>query len=89
MSVLYAHLKMGLPLREALRELSLRHLHVKQGLTGVLDYAFDRYFAEGEPQGLSFAEWVESDAYDPAELKASFRAGRVGSLVTETVLRRE
>jgi protein tyrosine/serine phosphatase len=90
MSVLYAHLKMGLPLREAVQnELNLRHLHVKQGLTGVLDYAFERYFEQGEPLGLSFAEWVETDAYDPVELKASFRAGRVGQLVTETVLRRE
>ncbi len=89
MSVLYAHMKMGLPLREALRELSLRHLHVRQGLTGVLDYTFALYFQEGEPQGLSFAQWVETDAYDPAAIKASFRAGRIGSLVTERLLRRE
>ena len=89
MSVLYAHMRKGLPLREALSELSFRHLHVRQGLTGVLDYTFERYFQEGEPQGLSFAEWVETDAYDPAELKASFRAGKVGKLITETVLRRE
>lgn len=89
MSVLYAHMKMGLPLSDALRQLSLRHLHVRQGLTGVLDYTFERYFAEGEPRGLTFADWVESDAYDPAAIKADFRAGRLGSLLTETVLRRE
>lgn len=90
MSVLYAHMRLGLPLREAVRrELSLRTLHVRQGKTGVLDYAFERYFAEGEPRGLTFAQWTETDAYDPKQLKAQFQAGMWGSLLTERLLRRE
>jgi protein tyrosine/serine phosphatase len=89
MSVLYAHLHLGLPLREALGELSFRTLHVKQGKTGVLDYTFERYFVEGEPKGLSFYEWVQTPEYDPKRLKTDFQAGMIGTLLTEKLLRRE
>ena len=89
MSVFYMHFRQGKPIREAMAELSLRYLHVKQGKTGVLDYVFERYLEEGEPAGQSFVEWVESDAYDPAKIKADFRAQWIGSLLTEKLLRRE
>ena len=89
MSVLYAHLHLGLPLREAVKELSFRTLHVKAGKTGVLDYTFERYFAEGEPAGLSFVEWVQTPGYDPAKLKAEFHATMLGNFLTETLLHRE
>jgi protein tyrosine/serine phosphatase len=89
MSVFYMHFRKGLPIREALDQLSLRYLHIKQGKTGVLDYVFERYLAEGESAGLSFLEWVESPMYDPAGMKADFRAGMLGSALTEKLLRRE
>jgi protein tyrosine/serine phosphatase len=89
MSVFYMHFRQGLPIREALDQLHLRYLHVKQGKTGVLDYVFERYLAEGEPAGMSFLEWVESPMYDPAGMKADFRAGMIGSALTEKLLRRE
>ena len=66
MAVFYRHFRQGRPIREALAQLSPRYLHVRAGLTGVLDYIFERYLAEGEPAGLSFLDWVESPAYDPA-----------------------
>jgi protein tyrosine/serine phosphatase len=89
MSVFYKHFREGLPIREALDQLNLRYLHVKQGKTGVLDYVFERYLAEGEPAGMTFLEWVESPMYDPAGMKADFRAGMLGSALTEKLLRRE
>ncbi len=89
MSVLYMHFGQRRPIREALAQLSPRYLHVKAGLTGVLDYVFERYLAEGEPAGLSFLEWVESPAYDPAGIKADFRAGWWGKLLADRLLRRE
>ena len=73
MSVLYMHFRKGRTIREALDQLHLRYLHVKQGMTGVLDYVFERYLSEGEPAGLSFLEWVQSPMYDPAGLKSQFR----------------
>jgi protein tyrosine/serine phosphatase len=89
MSVLYMHFRQGRTIREALDQLHIRYLHVRQGKTGVLDYTFERYLAQGEPAGLSFTEWVESPMYDPAGMKADFRAGMVGALLTEKLLRRE
>jgi len=89
MSVLYMHFRKGLPIREAMEQLHLRYLHVKQGNCGVLDYTFERYLAEGEPRGLSFLEWVESDGYDAAQIKADFRAGMLGKLISDKLLRRE
>ena len=86
MSVFYMHFRKGLPIREALDQLHLRYLHIKQGKTGVLDYVFERYLAEGEPAGMSFLEWVESPMYDPAGMKADFRAGMLGSALTEKLL---
>jgi len=89
MSVLYAHYKLGLPLRVALKELSFRTLHVKQGQVGVLGYTFERYFAEGEPRGLSFFDWVQTPGYDPKQIRADFKTGALGSVVTDNLLRRE
>ena len=89
MSVLYMHFRKGKTIREALEQLHLRYLHVKQGKTGVLDYTFERYLDQGEPAGMSFLEWVESPLYDPAGMKADFRANMWGSLVTERLLKRE
>ncbi|MDP1617848.1 protein tyrosine phosphatase [Phenylobacterium sp.] len=89
MSVFYMHFRKGKTIREALDQLHLRYLHVKAGKTGVLDYTFERYLAEGEPAGLSFIEWVESPAYDPDAIKADFRAKWWGSFFTERLLKRE
>jgi protein tyrosine/serine phosphatase len=89
MSVLYMHFRKGRTIREALDQLHPRYMHVKQGLTGVLDYTFERYLAEGEPAGLSFLEWVQSPLYDPAGLKAQFRSEMWGRLLTEGLLKRE
>jgi protein tyrosine/serine phosphatase len=89
MSVFYRHFHLGEPIREAMSELGLRTLHVKQGKTGVLDYVFERYLAEGEPAGISFTEWVESDAYDPVAMKNDFRAAWWGTMLTEKLMRRE
>jgi hypothetical protein len=50
---------------------------------------FERYLAEGEPQGLSFSQWVDTEAYDTDRIKADFRAGMIGSVLTEKLLRRE
>ncbi|HYE45699.1 MAG TPA: protein tyrosine phosphatase [Caulobacter sp.] len=89
MSVLYRHFHLGEPIREAMTELGLRTLHVKQGKTGVLDYVFERYLAEAEPKGLSFLDWVMSDAYDPKTIKGDFQSAWWGTLVTDRLLKRE
>lgn len=89
MSVFYMHFRKGKTIAEALDQLHLRYLHMKAGKTGVLDYTFERYLAEGEPAGLSFIEWVESPAYDPDAIKADFRSQWWGNFFTERLLKRE
>ncbi|MDE2488654.1 MAG: protein tyrosine phosphatase [Alphaproteobacteria bacterium] len=89
MSVLYMHFRQGRTIREAVEQLGLRYLHMKQGKTGVLDYTFERYLAQGETAGMSFLEWVESPAYDPAGLKKTFQSQMWGRLITEGLLKRE
>jgi len=89
MSVFYMHFRKGKPIAEALDQLHLRYLHMKAGKTGVLDYVFERYLAEGEPAGISFVEWVESPAYQPDAMKADFRAKWWGNFFTERLLKRE
>ena len=89
MSVFYRHFHLGEPIRDAMTELGLRTLHVKQGKTGVLDYVFERYLEEAEPRGISFIDWVQSNAYDPVKIKADFHESWWGSLITEKLLRRE
>jgi protein tyrosine/serine phosphatase len=89
MGVLYAHFRLGMSIRDAVQQLSFRYLHVRHGKTGVLDYVFQRYLLEAEPQGISFIDWVESDAYDPKQIKADFQANWWGTLLTERMLKRE
>lgn len=88
MGVLYLHLRKGLPMRQALRQLGLRYGHLAHGETGLLDYTFQRYRAEGEAEGVSFLEWVQAPGYDPAALKATYRAGATSRLL-ERLLNRE
>jgi protein tyrosine/serine phosphatase len=89
MAVFYKHFREGQPVRQAMEQLHPRYLHVKAGLTGVLDYVFERYLAEGEPAGLSLVEWVSRPEYEPAAIKAEFKAGWWGTTLTEKLLRRE
>jgi protein tyrosine/serine phosphatase len=89
MSVLYMHFRKGKTIREAMDQLHLRYLHVRQGKTGVLDYTFERYLQQGEPAGMSFLEWVQGPMYDPAGMKADFRSRMWGNLITEKLLNRE
>lgn len=89
MAVLYRHFQHGEPIAQAREQLSKRYLHHREGLTGVLDHVLDKYVAEIAPTGRSFLEWVESDDYDPKALRAEFRAGWWGTLLTEKLLRRE
>jgi protein tyrosine/serine phosphatase len=89
MAVLYRHFQLGESVRDALRELHWTRGHAKAGLTGVLDYFFERYLAEGEPAGLSLLEWVRRPDYDPQAINEAFRAGFWGTVLTEKILRRE
>ncbi|MBY0421512.1 MAG: tyrosine-protein phosphatase [Parvularculaceae bacterium] len=95
MSALYLFFEAGVPFDAALGQLSLRYGHFRQGKTGVIDYALERYldFARSTGVDLSsvdaFFAWAESPLYDPAKIKAEFLGSWWGNLLTERILRRE
>lgn len=88
MAVLYAHFKMGLPIRDAMEQLSLKYLHVKQGKTGMLDFFFETYLEETKQSGKSFLDWVNQD-YDQKRVKASFHSQWWANILVDRILRRE
>jgi protein tyrosine/serine phosphatase len=78
----------GRPPEAALAQLSLRHGHVRQGRTGILD-AFFLLYAEAVRRGPKpFLDWVRDD-YDEAALRRDFRARPWADLLVDRVLRRE
>ena len=89
LSVLYAHFRLGQPIGQAVGQLSLRYGHFRQGMTGVLDYLFERYIEETKATGESLVAWMSRPGYDPERLEAEFRAKWWGRLLTERLLRRE
>ena len=87
--VLYKHFKMGLPIDQALEQLRLKYLHIRQGKTGMLDFFFEDFLRYQDEGGeLIFIDWIDN-IYDPAEVKARFMSGWVGNTLTDKVLRRE
>jgi protein tyrosine/serine phosphatase len=88
MSVLYKHLKLGVPVAEAKRELSLRYGHIRQSDTGILDAFFERYLADTAAHPMAFFDWVDQ-VYDPCELKAKFVAKGWANRIVNGILRRE
>jgi protein tyrosine/serine phosphatase len=89
MAVFYRHFHLGEPISAALGELSKKHLHHREGLTGVLDFFLEKYVREIEPTGVSFIDWVDGPDYDPKALRAEFKASWWGTVLTDRLLRRE
>jgi protein tyrosine/serine phosphatase len=88
MAVLYKHFKMGLPISEAIEQLSLKYLHVKQGKTGMLDFFFQTYLDATRAQPRPFMDWVEQD-YDKAQVKSAFMGEWWANILVDRILRRE
>lgn len=88
MAALYLALHEGRPVSEARRQLGLRYGHVSQGRTGVLDAFFDAYEADQPDGAMPLAEWVET-RYDRDAVTAGFRPWKIGSFITDRILRRE
>lgn len=88
MAVLYQHFRKGLPIEQALEQLSGKYLHIRHGKTGVLDDFFETYLAQGKPAGLSFEEWV-ARGYDHKAMKDRFLTGRKSKIDVDQLLGRE
>lgn len=77
----------GATTRQAMRQLSLWHGHMKGSRAGVLDAVLLEYACTGEGR-LSFLDWVRTE-YDPALVTSRFKAGRLSDFVMKGLLRRE
>jgi len=88
MAVLYKHFREGVPIAQALEQLSLKYLHVKHGKTGLLDFFFQTYLEETRESGKPFLDWVRED-YDPARVKAAFTPSAWGNVLVDVILKRE
>ena len=88
MSVLFRHIRQGVPIEKAKRELSLRYGHIRQADTGVLDHFFDSYLADNAREPIEFWEWVDT-RYDEEEVNRSFKAKPLANRLVNKVLARE
>lgn len=88
MSVLYLVMKRGVPVEQAIGQLSLKFGHFRQAETGILDYFFERYMADNARAPIAFMDWVER-VYDPQELKQAFAAKGWANVIVNKILRRE
>ena len=88
MSALYLHFRKGLPIAEAMRQLSLRFGHMKQAKTGILDFFLASYVAYNEKTPVPFETWV-TEIYDREAVTKAFRGSWWASVVTDRILRRE
>ena len=78
----------GRPVEQALAQLSLRHGHIRQGKTGILDAFFERYAAATREAPKPFLDWLRED-YDEAALKREFQSKPWADRLVDGILRRE
>jgi protein tyrosine/serine phosphatase len=88
MSAMVLHFHDGVPIRKAIRQLSLRYGHVRSADTGVIDAMFDRYLEAESKSGISFWDWVQT-VYDAREVNSTFRARGWANRLVNNILRRE
>ncbi|MCF6292228.1 MAG: sulfur transferase domain-containing protein [Robiginitomaculum sp.] len=87
-AALYMHFRQGQRIEQALQQLSIRTLHIKQGKTGMLDAFFEAYLEFSTKKPISFSDWVEFE-YDRDGVKADFMASWIGNITVDKILRRE
>ena len=87
MAALYVLIYCKKPVAEAMKQLSLRYLHIRQAKTGMLDSFFEAY-APYEAQGMAFFDWVDT-IYDPQALHDEFMERPWAEKLVDGILRRE
>lgn len=88
MSALYQHVRNGMPIAEAKKQLALKYGHIRQADTGVLDYFFECYEAANSASQVGFWDWVDT-AYDPEAVNRNFKANSFANRLVNGILKRE
>jgi len=87
-SVIYAHIIKGEPIRKAMEQLSGRYLHIKSSKTGVLDHFFETYASAHEATGVDFETWLTTEC-NPDDINASFTPNGFAGWFERKILLRE
>lgn len=88
MSVLYVIFRLGEPVSVAVRQLSKKYLHMREGKTGLLDAFFETYLEAEKATGIAFEDWLATE-YDRVQVKEDFLKSGKGRLRLDWLLRRE
>lgn len=88
MSVLYVIFRQGEPVSTAIRQLSKKYLHLREGKTGLLDAFFETYLQAEKETGIGFEDWLNTE-YDRAKVKQDFLESGQAKWQLDRLLRRE
>lgn len=88
MAAFYLLVHEGRPVEEAMRQLSLRYGHVRQGKTGILDMFFERYAAYHARTGKDLFAFLDEE-YHRRTFREGFRAAWWANVLVDRILRRE
>jgi len=87
MAALYLLLIENASVDDALEMLSLKHLHVKQAKTGLLDAFIDAY-RPAQDAGLSMLDWAKHEL-DPDAIQQNFMTKGWATRLVDDILKRE
>jgi protein tyrosine/serine phosphatase len=87
-ATLYKHFQMGLPIADAIEQLDLKYLHVRQGKTGMIDHFFDAYLDYAKTTPIAFEDWVR-DIYSYDKERKAFLGSWWANILVDKILRRE
>jgi protein tyrosine/serine phosphatase len=88
MATMYLWQHKGVPLRQAMHQLSLRYGHVRQAKTGVIDFFYEQYLRAEAESGIGFRDWVET-VYERDAMNAAFKENWAAKILVDRILRRE
>jgi protein tyrosine/serine phosphatase len=85
MSMIYLHVKEGLPMCVARRQLSVRYGYFRWTTAGILDLLCEHYNQDNHRDPIPFADWARQ-RYDPARLTEAFGAKSWGRRLSEYMI---
>jgi len=74
-AVIYLNVCCDVPVKQAMRHLNWRYLHVRRSKNGILDLFFETYLKANAKSGISLPDWINS-GYNRAAIERAFERTR-------------
>ncbi|MAJ24420.1 MAG: protein tyrosine phosphatase [Rickettsiales bacterium] len=87
-AALYLIFKKNYSLSKAVKQLTIKHLHIKYAKTGILDYFFSQLIKKGISNKSDLIKWLNKD-YDKQALKKSFKVNSILDALINFIFKRE